>query len=151
MYWRIVSTTEHLIEYINFEKSVFDKCDWSTQHEYEKWIYERGLKIFLLTNDRVVGKQRTPVILGSFNVFMEGNVAFMGGFSVVRKKRGYGLSKTLLDKLISEYGDYYIFCKTNPKDRIMKRVLLGGNFKNTLDKFEDGRVWCYWLRNPIIL
>lgn len=133
---------------MQFEQSIFDKPDWSTLDEYTNWIEERGLKIFLLLNDTVVGTSRTPKIIGSFNVFVENNIAYMGGFALTKNKRSLGLSKTLSDKLIEEYGDYSILCKTNPLDGAMRSVLTKKGFTNKLDKFENGKIWSYWVRKP---
>lgn len=105
---------------------------------------ERGLRIFLLTTETGYSPNRTPVTIGSFNVFVENSIAYMGGFAIGGAQRGFRLSRLLITKLIEEYGRYEIVCKTNPTDQIMRKVLIRGGFKNKVDRFENKKLWSYW-------
>ena len=146
MYWREVLSPSELEEFVEFEQQVFPAADWLTLEEYNRFIEERNLRIFLLTVDKGMQQRRYPNIVGSFNCFIDNDIAYMGGFSIGLEQRGFRLSYRIIDKLIEEYGNYEIVCKTHPKDRIMQRVLTRGGFTNKLDKFENGTVWSYWSR-----
>ena len=148
MFWREVTTPAELEEYVDFEQTVFPSADWLTFNDYELWMEQKGLRIFLLTVNHGIQQRRTPAIVGSFNVFVEDNVAYMGGFATGLEQRGFRLTRKLMDKLLEEFGKYEIVCKTHPKDYIMKKVLTRGGFTNKLDKFEKGRIWSYWSRLP---
>lgn len=148
MYWREVTTEDELKEYIEFEQSVFQPNDWLPFETYKQLMEEHKLRIFLLTVDMGRQQIRQPHTLGSFNAFVSESIAYMGGFAIGNSQRGFRLSRKLMDKLIEEFGQYEITCKTNPKDTIMRKVLTRGGFTNKLDKFEEGRIWSYWSRMP---
>lgn len=148
MYWREVSTLEELNEYIVFEQSIFPPKDWLPFNTYRQLIEEEGLRIFLLTIERGRRKNRHPETIGSFNVFISNGIAYMGGFAIGKTQRGFRLSRKLMDKLIEEFGNYEIVCKTYPKDPVMRHILTQAGFVNKLDKFEKGAIWSYWNRFP---
>lgn len=148
MYWQEVGSPSDLDDYVKFEQLVFPTEDWTTFSGYEKLIEMRGLRIFLLMIDYGKSWARVPTIVGSFNVFIDNEVAFMGGFALGKAQRGFRLSRQLTNKLIQEFGHYPIICKSKPKDPVMKKVLNRVGFTNKLDRFENGKIWSYWSRLP---
>ncbi len=143
MIWKEVTTPAELENYIEFEHESFSVEYWGRYEDYDNWIDTLGLKIHLL-----VDEQDENVIIGSFNVLVKGETAYMAGFAVNSGRRGFRLSRKLMNKLLKEYGKYQIICKTNPKDFKIRRVLSGYDFQNSIDKFENGKLWSYWSRNP---
>ncbi|NJO65682.1 MAG: hypothetical protein HC836_48690 [Richelia sp. RM2_1_2] len=95
MYWREVSTPSELEEYIAFEQLTFSVEDWSRFEDYDVWMEEKGLRIFMLTTETGYLPNRNPVIVGSFNVFVEDNVAYMGGFAIGKAQRGFKIKSKI--------------------------------------------------------
>jgi hypothetical protein len=140
LYWKECLNQTDLIDFVDFERENFNPEDCSPIADYENWIQTKNLRIFILAT--------IPYsIVGTFTVFEEDDVFYMGGFAIALQYRGHRISYLLTEKLINTFKHKKIVCKTQALDKKMRRVMLRGNFKNRLDIFEKGKCWSWWEHN----
>jgi RimJ/RimL family protein N-acetyltransferase len=140
LYWKEAANRADIIDFVNFEKNIFAPEDCSTIFDYENWVQTKNLKIFMLTTSNSIA--------GTFTVFEEDNVFYMGGFAIALQYRGNRISHLLTKKLVDICGHKKIVCKTQALDKKMRKVLSKANFKHKIYSFENGRCWSWWERTP---
>lgn len=140
MHWEELTKVKELDELIQFEKSVYPPEDLSPAEDYWKWMQTGEMRIFLL-------KIKTKIV-GTFQTLPHGDKIYMGGFAVAPEYQERGISNTVMKKLLEEFGDKPIICKTKAEYIPMRKVLLNAGFENNLDRFEEGRLWSWWVKMP---
>ena len=139
MEWKTI-TSDNLKELVEFDQQVHPKQDWVIPAEYKFWI-KQGLKIFVLVND--------DRIIGCYQILEKGNEIVFHGFGVIPEMRNQGYGQHLMDKIIQDYHNKTIACKTRPNNTAMKKLLDNNQFINKMDEIvEGGEYWSWWIRQP---
>jgi RimJ/RimL family protein N-acetyltransferase len=137
MIWKDLTTEEDINRLVEFETHMLTSADLTPVADYLYWMNTKCMKFHCLLDLK-------KEIMGEFQVFEEDGKVYMGGFVVSKKHRGTHVSKTLMRKLIHEYGDKEIIAKTKADNIPMRKLLKSFGFENKIDRFEKGVLWSDW-------